>query len=152
MQIQPRETLGFFVMGGGVLLAAWVVFGRHLFGVGGELTLVYALTLGIAIVVLHAFAGRAVVRTVRRGHHTRPATIGMLIASWGCGILLGLMIADVTPAGLQTILTGPNEPGLGIAIGVSNPLGIVMLVTSIVALALAVGDSKGAATPAEEDE
>jgi hypothetical protein len=78
-------------------------------------------------------------------------TVAMLVVSWVCGILLGLMIPDVTALGLQTILTGPHEPGLGIAIGVANPLGIIMLLTGIIALVLARGDAKGRAIVAEED-
>ena len=134
------------------MLAAWVTLGRVLFGVAGELTQLYVFTLGLVIVVLNAFVAEGLARTAHNGHRTRPATIGMLLASWGCGILLGLMIPDVTALGLQTIITGPHEPGLGIAIGIANPLGIVMLVTVIVALGLARGDAKGKAHQrAEED-
>lgn len=144
-------TLGVVVAGAGVLLAAWVVFGRSVFGVGGSLTVTYALTIGVVLVVLHFFIGRGILRTARRGYRTRRATVGTVIAAWGCGILLGLMIPDLTPIGLQTILTGPSEPGLGIAIGVSNPLGIVMLVMSITALVLATVDSKGGPKVLDED-
>jgi hypothetical protein len=135
----------------GLLLAAWIAVGRLLFGVAGELTQVYTFTLGLVIVVLHAFIAEALARTAQNGYRTRPATIGMLGASWALGIVLGLMIPDVTPLGLQTILTGPNEPGLSIAVGVANPLGIIMLVTASVALGLARGDAKGKAHAAPED-
>lgn len=129
-----------------------MVGGRALFGMAGELTQVYAFTLGIAIIVLHAFIAEGLVRTAHHGYRTRPATIAMLAVSWGCGILLGLMIPDATELGLQTILTGPDEPGLSIVIGVANPLGIIMLVTAIVALGLARGDAKGKAhAVADED-
>lgn len=137
---------------GGLVLAGWVVAGRAFFGLAGELVPIYTFTLGLTIVVLHAFIGDGVARTALHGHRTRPATIGTWIASWGCGLLLGLMIPDVTPLGLQTILSGPEEPGLGIAIGVANPLGIIMLVTAIVSLALARGDAKGLAAKIAEDE
>jgi hypothetical protein len=144
-------VFGIVVACGGVLLAAWIVAGRSLFGVSGSLTVTYALTIGVLLVVLHFFAGRAILRTARRGYRMRPATLGTVIAAWGCGILLGLMIPDVTPIGLQTILTGPSEPGLGIVIGVSNPLGIIMLVMSITALVLATVDSKGGPRVLDED-
>jgi hypothetical protein len=134
----------------GLLLAAWIGFGRVFFGVAGELTQLYTFTLSLVIVVMHAFIAEALARTAHHGYRTRPATIAMLVASWGCGILLGLMIPDVTALGLQTILTGPHEPGLGIAIGVANPLGIVMLVTISVALGLARGDAKGKAHAVSE--
>lgn len=78
--------------------------------------------------------------------------MAILIASWACGILLGLTIPDATEQGLQTILTGAEEPGLSIAIGIANPLGIIMLVTGIVALVLARGDAKGRAHRVAEEE
>ncbi|HEU4808835.1 MAG TPA: hypothetical protein VFT01_11285 [Homoserinimonas sp.] len=150
--MQPRSIApALLVVFTGLLIAAWVSVGRLLFGVAGELTQLYTFTLGLLIVVLHAFIAEALARTAQNGHRTRRATIWMLATSWACGILLGLMIPDVTALGLQTILTGPHEPGLSIAIGVANPLGIIMLVTAIVALALARGDARGKAHVVEED-
>ena len=144
-------VFGAVVATSGVLLAAWVAAGRWLFGVGGSLTVTYALTIGIVLALLHLFIGRGILRTARRGYRTRSVTIGTVIAAWGCGILLGLMIPDVTPVGLQTILTGASEPGLGIVIGLSNPLGIIMLAMSITALVLAAVDSKGGPRVPDED-
>jgi hypothetical protein len=62
------------------------------------------------------------------------------------------MIPDVTAHGLQTILTGSAEPGLGIAIGFANPLGVLMLVFAVAALILARGDAVGRADAPTEDE
>ncbi len=142
---------GILVLFIGLLLAAWVSVGRALFGVAGELTQVYAFTLGLVIFLLHAFIAEAMLRAAQHGHRHRRVTFVMLAASWVCGILLGLMIPDATPLGLQTILTGASEPGLSIAIGVANPLGIIMLVTGIVALGLARGDAKGKAAQVPEE-
>jgi hypothetical protein len=141
------------IAGGGVVLAAWVVGGRYLFGVGGDLTLVFACTLGPALVVLHFFVGRAIVRTARRGHRTRAATIATLAVAWGCGILLGFTIPDITANGLQTILSSLTSPGsLDLVVGLSNPLGIIMLATSVAALVLATGDAHGPQQPSEDDD
>jgi Na+-driven multidrug efflux pump len=144
-------ALGIIVACGGVFLAAWVSGGRILFGVDGSLTLTYALTVGVAFVVLYLFAGVAILRTARRGYRTRPATIATVLSAWGCGILLGWTIPDITPIGLQTILTGATEPGLGIVIGLSNPLGIIMLGLSVTALVLANIDARGGPRVLEED-
>lgn len=130
------------VIAGGLALAAWVSFGRHLFGVGGELTPWFAVGLGIPIAALYAFTGRAIMRTARLGRPTRPSTVVMLVISVVCGILLGLMIPDVTPLGLQTILSGATEPGLSIAVGLANPLGIICLAAAIASLVLAQGDTR----------
>ncbi|MEX1078421.1 MAG: hypothetical protein WED09_04870 [Homoserinimonas sp.] len=151
--MQPRSIVpSVLVVLVGLLLAAWVALGRLLFGVAGELTQVYTFSIGLIIFLLHAFITEALLRAAQNGYRVRPATIAMLIASWALGILLGLVIPDVTPLGLQTILTGPREPGLSIAIGVANPVGIVMLVTAIVALVLARGDARGKAQAVAEED
>jgi hypothetical protein len=153
-QPEARSVVpGVLVACGGVVLAAWIVGGRYLFGVGGELTPVFASTIGLALVALHFFAGRAIARTARRGRRTRPAVVATLAAAWGCGILLGFTIPDITPHGLQTILSTLAGPGsLDLVVGLSNPLGIVMLATSIAALVLASGDASGRPLRAEEDD
>ncbi|WP_198295536.1 hypothetical protein [Diaminobutyricimonas sp. LJ205] len=133
---------GIAVFLAGVALALWIVFGRFLFGVGGELTPIYLL-IGIVIVFLYAFIGQAMARAATRGYLTRRATLVTLIAAWGCGILLGLTIPDVTPDGLQTVISGTAEPWRGIAIGLANPAGIITVALSIAALVLANQDARG---------
>lgn len=130
------------VIVGGLVLAAWVSFGRYLFGVGGELTPWFVVGIGVPIAALYLFSGRAIMRTARFGRRTRPSTVVMLAVSAACGILLGFMIPDITPAGLQTIVSGAEEPGLSIAVGVANPLGVICLAAAIAALVLAHGDTK----------
>src|SRR5690554_5337467 len=151
--MQPRSIApALLVLFIGLLVAVWVSVGRALFGISGELTQVYVFTLGLLIFLLHAFIAEALLRAAQHGYRNRPATVAMLVASWACGVLLGLTIPDATPQGLQTILTGGEEPGLSIAIGIANPLGIIMLVTGIVALVLARGDAKGRAHQVLEEE
>lgn len=140
----PREGhTGVAVIVAGIGVAGWISFGRHLFGIGGDLTIVYAATLGLIFAVLLVLTGLAVRRTARRGFETRVLTQALLIASGICGFLLGLTIPDSTPQGLQTIISGPYEPALGIAIGIANPLGVIGIATAIIALTLAIKDSRG---------
>lgn len=134
----------------GVLVALWVSLGRFLFGVGGLLAPLFLLTLGFAIGVLCVFVALAVVRARRRGLRTGRAAWTLLVVSWLLGVLLGLTIPDITPAGWQTIVSGTAEPGLGLAIGVSNPLGILCVGTAIAALVLANRDARGP-RPADPD-
>ncbi|WP_010202285.1 hypothetical protein [Salinibacterium sp. PAMC 21357] len=134
---------GIAVIAAGIAVAGWISFGRHLFGIGGDLTIAYVATLGVIFAVLLVLAGLAVRRTSRRGFETRGITHALLITTGSCGFLLGLTIPDSTPQGLQTILSGPNEPALGIAIGIANPLGVVGIATAIIALVLATKDSRG---------
>lgn len=146
----PRSgRTGIAVIVAGIAVAGWISFGRHLFGIGGDLTIAYAATLGVIFAVLLVLTGLAVRRTARRGFETRALTHALLIASGVCGFLLGLTIPDSTPHGLQTIISGPTEPALGIAIGIANPLGVVGIATAIIALVLAVGDSRGRVTLVE---
>ncbi|MGV8876642.1 MAG: hypothetical protein ACOH1K_03930 [Rhodoglobus sp.] len=140
---------GAVVMVAGIALAGWISFGRHLFGIGGDLTIVYAASLGVIFAALLVLAGLAVRRSALRGFVTRAVTQVMLIAAGVCGFLLGLTIPDSTPLGLQTIISGPVEPALGIAIGIANPLGVIGIVSAIIALILAVGDSRGRVTLVE---
>ncbi|CAO1651326.1 Na+/H+ antiporter MnhB subunit-related protein domain-containing protein [Salinibacterium sp. NYA9b] len=147
---EPRSgRTGVAVIGFGIAVAGWVSFGRHLFGIGGDLTIVYATTIGILFGVVFVLVGLAMRRTQTRGFGTRPITHAMLISSGVCAFLLGLMIPDNTPEGLQTIVSGPNEPALGIAIGIANPLGVIGIATGIIALVLAVKESRGRITLVE---
>ena len=135
----------------GVVVAVWVSVGRFAFGVGGMLAPVFLLTLGFTLGVLYVFVALAVVRARRRGFPTRRGTWAVLIASWLLGVLLGLTIPDVTPDGWQTIVSGTAEPGLGLAIGISNPLGILCVGSAIIALVLANRDARGPRSFGPED-
>ncbi|MGF2949439.1 hypothetical protein [Microbacterium alcoholitolerans] len=134
----------------GVALALWIAFGRFLFGAGGELTVAYLL-IGVLVLVLHIFISRALARTAKRGFTVRPSTRGTLIGAWGCGILLGLTIPDITADGMQTIVSGTQQPALDVAIGIANPAGIVMAALTIIALVLASQDANGPRPSEDED-
>ncbi|EAR25317.1 hypothetical protein A20C1_01976 [marine actinobacterium PHSC20C1] len=142
--------LGAAVASAGIAVAGWVSFGRDIFGIGGDLTLVYSATLGVMFAALFVVAGLAIRSATLRGFPTRAITHAMLISSGVCAFLLGLTLPDNTPIGLQTIISGPNEPALGIAIGIANPLGVIGITTGIIALVLAVRDSRGRITLVEE--
>ncbi|MDQ0614596.1 membrane protease YdiL (CAAX protease family) [Microbacterium sp. W4I4] len=139
---QAGTARGVGVLLAGVVLALWIVAGRFLFGIGGELAIAYLL-IGVLIVILHVYIGRALTCAAARGFGVRPSTRGTVIAAWGCGVLLGLTIPDLTPDGLQTILTGAAQPWLEVAIGVANPAGILTVAFTIIALVLANQDAHG---------
>jgi|GEM_PF-1492517 len=146
----PRAgTAGIVTIVAGLAVAGWISFGRHLFGIGGDFTLVYASTLGAMFAILLVIVGVVLRRTARRGFETRALTTVMVIATGVCAFLLGLTIPDTTPSGLQTIISGPQEPALGIAIGIANPLGVVGISTAIIGLVLAVRDARGRITLVE---
>jgi len=127
----------------GVLAALWVVLGRGLFGPLGSLTVIYALILGLPILVLHALIARALARTARAGFVTRRATWLTVATAWLCFTVLGLTIPDRIDGVLHTLVTGSQQPGLGLAIGIANPMGIIGIGLCVASLILAVSDSRG---------
>lgn len=134
----------------GLLVAVWVGFGRVPFGVAGELTPVFAL-IALLIGTLQVFTGRAVIVTARRGHRLGAWTVIIVAFSWVCGIVFGLTLPDLTATGLQTIATGPHQPALGFAIGVTNPAGILCIALSIASVAIANRDARGGRPKYDED-
>lgn len=142
------RSVGVFLAG--LALALWIVFGRFLFGVGGELTLAFT-PIGVLLIVLHWFLARALARTAVRGFAVRPSTWGTLITAWAFGILFGLTIPDITPDGLQTIVSGTQQPALDIAIGVTNPAWVIMFAFLIISMVLAYQDARGP-RPEEDEE
>ncbi|KQV06548.1 hypothetical protein [Leifsonia sp. Root112D2] len=149
--LSPRfPALGILVIIGGMLLAIWIGFGHALFGISGDLSLLFVLMAAV-VVTLQLFLGRAVILTARHGYRTRPRTMVIITLGWACGVLFGLTVPDVTSHGPQTILTGSHEPALGIAIGVTNPAGIICLGLTIAALVLAHGDARGGRPRYDED-
>lgn len=134
----------------GLLVAAWVGFGRVPFGVAGELTPVFALV-ALLIGTLQAFAGRAAFVAARRGHRLGVWTVIVVAFSWAWGIVCGFTLPDLTAIGLQTIATGPHQPALGFAIGVTNPAGILTIALSIAAVVLAYRDARGGRPKYDED-
>lgn len=153
--LAPRSlqaaTVGALIAVAGTAVAAWISLGRTLFDRGGSLVLVYAFTLGLLFVILNVFTGLAIARARQRGHRVRPRTWLCIAASWVLGMLLGLLLPDITAEGLQTVVSGPTEPMLGIAIGFANPVGIFSIGITITALVLARLDARGP-RPVDEND
>lgn len=126
----------------GLALAAWVVCGRALFGILGEFTQLYVLLLGVPIIVLHVLIARAVTRTTLAGFPIRLRTKWTLLAAWACLLLLGFTIPDRVNGTVHSILTGDIPGVVGMAIGISNPLGIVGVGLLVASLMCAIFDKK----------
>ncbi|MEO8907184.1 MAG: hypothetical protein ABI310_03805, partial [Microbacteriaceae bacterium] len=105
----------------------------------------------LIIAALQVATGRALIRGARAGYPARGHTVAVVLSSWGFGILCGLTLPDATAAGLQTILTGSREPGLGIAVGVTNPAGMICIILSVTAVILAYRDARGGRPIYDED-
>ncbi|TAM70425.1 MAG: hypothetical protein EPN48_03225 [Microbacteriaceae bacterium] len=151
---EPRSPVsvapGILIIVGGLLVAAWIGVGRFPFGIAGSLTPLYVF-IALIILGLQAATGRALIRGARAGYAARGWTIAIVLCSWAFGILCGLTLPDATPSGLQTIVSGSHEPGLGIAIGVTNPAGMICAILSVAAVILAYRDARGGRPVYDED-
>jgi len=137
-------VFGVIVMVLGVIVAAWMGFGRIFFGVGGEFVLAYTLTASVVIATLNLFTGRAIRRTREVGHRTHPQTVIALVVFWVAGLGFGFTVGDANEAGLDTVMSRLGGETLrGIAIGLSNLFGILALGSSIAALIFARLDVRG---------
>ena len=135
---------GSIVMVAGILLAAWMGFGRLAFGVGGEFVLAYTLTLSVVIATLNIFTGLKLRQAKRIGHRIHPQTIVALSLAWVGGIGFGFTVADANANGLNSVMGAlGGEQVYGLAIGLSNLFGIMALGGSIAALVFARLDVRG---------
>lgn len=135
---------GVIVMIAGVLMAAWMGFGRIFFSVGGEFVLAYSLTASVAIAALNIATGFKIRAAKKIGHRIHPQTVVALIVAWVGGIGFGFTVADANEAGLNTVmaLLG-GELVYGLSIGLGNLFGIMALGGSIAALIFARLDVRG---------
>ena len=126
----------------GVLVAAWVVLGRGLFSMLGDYTTLYSMLLGIPIICLHILIGMAVKKTRALGYVTKKRVWIVLSAAWTLFAVLGFTIPDKVDGVTQSILTGDTPGRIGMAIGISNPLGIVGVGMLVATLILALLDTR----------
>ncbi|MCU1419249.1 hypothetical protein [Mycetocola sp.] len=137
---------------GGILLAAWIVAGRVLFGVSGVLVPVFALTLGPLIVLLHVLAGLGIRRAVRAGYRIRPSTVVPLVMSWISGVLFGLTVPEAMPE-LRSVLADGSEPwAVEMSTALCNPLAIICVGTSVAAVIFAHVNARGPVADPGDDE
>lgn len=132
------------VMASGVLMAAWMGFGRLAFGVGGEFVLAYTLTLSVAVATINIFTGLKLRQALNLNHRIHPQTVVALSIAWIGGLGFGFTVADANADGLNSVmgLLG-GEPVYGLAIGLSNLFGIMTLGGSIAALVFSRFDVRG---------
>jgi hypothetical protein len=145
-------ALGIVVAVGGVLLAAWIVAGRVLFGISGMLVPVFALTLGPLIVLLHLFVGLRIRGAVGAGYRIRPSTTVPLVMAWVSGVLFGITVPEATPE-LRSILANGNDPwAVEMSTALCNPLAILCVGTLIAAAIFAHVNARGPVADPDDDE
>lgn len=125
--LMPMVTV--FVLA--LALAAWVGFGRVLFGWTGTIGMIMSLTVAPIGLVLQGTAGLAMRAAVRRGHSIRRAVVACVLAV-GSGVLFGATVPEVTDAGVRSLMAPTGQTwAVEMTIALCNPLGIVYLATTI---------------------
>lgn len=138
-----------------VAVPLWLALGRLLTDSAGSLTPVYAATLAPTLLVLSLVALAVPAR--RPSGYPSSRACGILMISWGCGIVLGFTLPDVGE-GASSVLGSWAGPGFeGAAAALSNPLGIIMLFMAVLGCVVSVrhsahGDGSGRPRDTEEDE
>lgn len=133
----------FWVVPVGLFLAAWVVVGRGLFGLLGDFTGLYVGILGVPMTALHILIARGMRRTAGQGFVTRPRTFLTLGVAWLLFLLLGFTIPDRVDGSVHSVLTGDTPGVVGMAIGISNPLGIIGTALLVACVICTVFDARG---------
>ncbi|QPZ37078.1 hypothetical protein [Paramicrobacterium chengjingii] len=120
----------------GIALAAWIGFGRVLFGWSGTIGMIMSLTIAPLGLVLHGAAGLSMRTAVRRGHSIRRAIVAFVLAA-GSGVLFGATVPEITEAGARSFMAPTGEPwAVEMTVALCNPLGIVYLGMSTTTLVL----------------
>jgi hypothetical protein len=127
----------------GAATACWAAGGRVLFGIGGQLTMLLALTLGPVLLALLLLAG---IRTTATAAHYRPfaapaATCAVLAGAWLVALGFGFTVPDVGPRGGSVMSRLLGTETLGISTALCNPLGIASIGLAIAAVVLAYRDA-----------
>lgn len=135
----------------GLLVAAWMVGSRALFGIAGPYTWWYLALLGVPYVVLHVWVTRRLSIASDRGRPAGRAPYVALVLSWACAIGFGIMAPDLVNGELTTLIAHLTDEGwIGMSIALCNPLGILAFVLVIASLVFAW--SAGREPRPEEDE
>ncbi|WP_166983797.1 hypothetical protein [Paramicrobacterium fandaimingii] len=133
----------------GVALAAWIGFGRVLFGWSGTIGMIMSLTVAPIALVLQGAAGLSMGSALRRRHSIRRAIVAFVLAA-GSGVLFGATVPEITEAGARSIMAPTGESwAVEMTIALCNPLGIVYLGMSITTLVLSRTALRGPKIDAE---
>lgn len=137
----------------GIAVALWIVAGRTLVGIDGDLVRWFAYSLGPVYAILNIFVARNIILTAKRGYNLRPSAVATLIISWVCGIGFGFLVPDITEHGLVSMVSlSGGEIAQEIGIGVANPLATVSVTLTIFALVLSGLSARGPKPPVDEDD
>lgn len=95
------------------------------------------------MIVLHFLIARGLRRTQLSGFPTQRRTYVTLCVAWVLFLILGFTIPDKVDGSVHSILTGDTPGVVGMAIGISNPLGIIGTGLLVACIICAVFDARG---------
>lgn len=131
-----------------VLVPLWFSGARLLTDTAGTLSIILALTLAPAMLVVTVLALRLPGR--RRDAETSqpvrpsPRAAVLLVLSWVCGVVFGATVPDIGQGASSVSVALLGEQAAGLSAAISNPAGILMLLCAAMALGFAVVDARRA--------
>jgi cytochrome bd-type quinol oxidase subunit 2 len=143
-----------------VLAALWVTAGRSLFGAGGELLGIFAISLGPLMLVVMGAASVLMHRDARRYVHrvTTPLLSFTQAATWVLALFFGLLIPDrVDGRTVSAVSEIAGDHLVGLSAGFGNTVGILTYVAAFATLIIASTEQRRSrraslGEPATEDE
>ncbi|WP_167143900.1 hypothetical protein [Canibacter zhoujuaniae] len=127
------------VLAMGLLLAAFIAFGRALFGLLGSNTVWYTLGIALPYLLVSVWLSRRLAITARAGRRTTRGVIVSAALSWLCAAIFAVTVPDVQADGSLAAITAPpgSSPfALEMAIALCNPFAILQFVFLGAAIAI----------------
>jgi hypothetical protein len=117
-----------------VLVPLWVVAGRVLFGIGGQMVLWLGISLGPALLVLLLLTGIKLAEAARRGVLLPVRAVVAPVLAWLAAIAFGFTVPDFgggagNGTSVMSLLAGPSA--LGMSTALCNPFGIIAMALTI---------------------
>ncbi|MGM0930279.1 MAG: hypothetical protein ACQEXN_11275 [Actinomycetota bacterium] len=137
-----------------VLVPLWVVAGRALFGIGGQMVLWLGISLGPALLVLLLLTGIKLAEAARQGVLLPVRAVVAPALAWLAAIAFGFTVPDFgggagDGTSVVSLLAGPSA--LGMSTALCNPCGIIAMALTIASTVFAfraAADGRKAADPA----
>ncbi|MBO0897158.1 hypothetical protein [Arthrobacter sunyaminii] len=132
-----------------LLVPLWITAGRMLFGIQGNLVVIFAATVGPLMAILMLLsAARITVAAARRPRFGAPLrTSFLLLGLWLAGGAFGFLVPDVggepgQDGSVMSALVGAEAAGFSAAL--ANPVGILTLGLTAALLVVSVRDDRRA--------
>lgn len=122
-----------------ILMPVWFAGGRLLTDSAGTLSIILAVSAAPLLLVLHL---SALWLPTRRRRRISPRAAAFLVASWVFGVSFGFTVPDLGEGASSVLVALAGEEVAGLSAAVSNPSGILMTFTAVLALGFSVVDSR----------